>query len=200
MRLHSRLSWFLALGILGYAAAPAIAETGQTSAGATVQLGGSVGFAGRTTLSPDQELGMAQAYVSKAEVVASSIQDKLRKARQAHDVVKTLCLNDKMSQIDVAVRALKERVAALTAAAGRNDKELANHEFTISSVLSQRSEQLGTEGNQCVGEDTNFNGTTFVSAVIDSNIVPTGGTSPTVPVDIPPPPPFVPPGEMSPMK
>jgi hypothetical protein len=39
-------------------------------------------------------------------------------------VVKSLCLSDKLSQIDVATRSARDRQTALQAAAQRNDAEL----------------------------------------------------------------------------
>jgi hypothetical protein len=78
-------------------------------------------------------------------------------------VVKSLCLSDKLSQIDVAARSARDRQAALQAAAQRNDLELSNHEFTMLTVLRQRAEQLTAEANQCLGEDLSFVGQTQVS-------------------------------------
>ena len=45
----------------------------------------------------------------------------------------------------------------------RNDVELANHEFTILTVLRQRVEQLTSEANQCIGEQMTWLGQTEVS-------------------------------------
>ncbi len=76
--------------------------------------------------------------------------------------MKSLCLSDKLSQIDVAARSAKDRQTALQAAAQRNDVELSNHEFTMLTVLRQRTEQLTAEANQCIGEDLAFVGQTQV--------------------------------------
>jgi hypothetical protein len=85
-------------------------------------------------------------------------------------VVKSLCLNDKLSQIDVAGRTAKDRQGALQAAAQRSDVELANHEFTIMTVLRQRAEQLVAEANQCLGEEVAFVGQTQVTMEINMNL------------------------------
>jgi hypothetical protein len=60
----------------------------------------------------------------------------------------------------------------LEAAVTRNDAELANHEFTILTVLRQRSEQLVAEANQCIGEEAAFIGDTRTSVQIDPQIPP----------------------------
>ena len=87
------------------------------------------------------------------EQASGNVRRQLEAARAARDVVKTLCLNDKLSQIDVATRSAKDRRQSLQLAIGRNDSELGNHEFTILTVLRQRTEQLTAEANQCIGEE-----------------------------------------------
>jgi hypothetical protein len=104
------------------------------------------------------------------EQAGRAVRKQLETARQQHDVVKSLCLDDKLSQIDVAVRSAKERKTSLASAAQRNDAELANHEYTILTVLRQRSEQLTAEANQCIGEEAAYLGETKVSTIIDPNI------------------------------
>jgi hypothetical protein len=96
----------------------------------------------------------------------------LEEARKARDVVKTLCLNDKLSQIDVAIRSARDRRGQLQAAVGRNDTELSSHEFTILTVLRQRVEQLVAEANQCIGEEAAFVGDTRTRVFVDPGIAP----------------------------
>jgi hypothetical protein len=107
---------------------------------------------------------------------STTVSKMLEQARTARDVVKTLCLNDKLSQIDVAIRSAKDRRSALQVAAGRNDQELSNHEFTILTVLRQRGDQLIAEANQCIGEEAAFIGATNVSTTIDNTLPPTDDT------------------------
>ena len=91
-------------------------------------------------------------------------------ARSQRDVVKTLCLNDKLSQLNVAISSAQERHDALQAAVKRNDVDLATHEFTIMSVLRQRSDQLMAEANQCLGEVIGTPGNSSVITTIDKNL------------------------------
>jgi hypothetical protein len=124
------------------------------------------------------------------EVAASAIRRQLEQARAQRDVVKTLCLNDKLSQIDVAIRSGRDRRTQLQAAVGRNDAELSNHEFTILTVLRQRSEQLVAEANQCIGEEAAFVGDTRTQVTIDPSIpqdeTPYPSTDPTLVIGPPP--------------
>jgi hypothetical protein len=120
------------------------------------------------------------------EGAASSVRKMLSEARQQRDVVKTLCLNDKLSQIDVAVRSARDRRTQLQEAVNRSDAELSNHEFTIMTVLRQRTEQLVAEANQCIGEESAFVGDTKTSVEIDPRIPPdeTPYPPPTNPVEV----------------
>ena len=108
--------------------------------------------------------------LTRMEGAASQIRKQLEQAREQRDVVKTLCLNDKLSQVDVAIRSARDRANALKAAAQRGDSELANHEFTILTVLRQRSEQLTAEANQCIGEESAFIGETKTTMVVDPSL------------------------------
>src|SRR5262249_2115982 len=86
------------------------------------------------------------------------------------DVVKTLCLNDKLNQIDVAARSAHDRQGSLAQAVSRHDNDLASHEFTILTVLRQRVEQLGFEANQCIGQELDIYGESHVTTTIDPSL------------------------------
>jgi hypothetical protein len=100
----------------------------------------------------------------------TSVRRLLEQARATRDVVKTLCLNDKLNQIDVAARSARDRRNSLEQAVQRTDADLANHEFTILTVLRQRVEQLSAEANQCIGEEAVLYGDTKVVTTIDPNL------------------------------
>jgi len=104
------------------------------------------------------------------QATAATTQRMLAQARLARDVVKTLCLNDKLSQVDVASRSATDRKASLHAAVARNDQELSNHEFTILVVLKKRAEQLSAEANQCIGEEASFIGANNIVTTVDTTL------------------------------
>jgi hypothetical protein len=132
-----------------------------------------VGFQRKVQLSPQDQVAEGERMLMRMELAASAIRRQLEQARAQRDVVKTLCLNDKLSQVDVAIRSARDRNSALKTAASRNDSELSNHEFTILTVLRQRAEQLTAEANRCIGEESAFVGDTKITTTID----------PTLPVD-----------------
>ena len=157
----SALRWIVAGAVVLAASGSAVAQQG-TPAGANTSPSPSLGFERRPQLSPQDELTQADAIIARMTQAAATVRRQLDTARQARDVVKSLCLSDKLSQIDVATRSAKDRQSALQAAAQRNDVELSNHEFTMLTVLRQRAEQLTAEANQCIGEDLAFVGQTQV--------------------------------------
>lgn len=180
MRTRSALKWLLAFGVLALAAGPAGAQPGQppnngaaaNGSQPTTNADGQVGFQRKTSLTPQEQLTESGKHLTRMEGAAGGVRKMLEEARRQRDVVKTLCLNDKLSQIDVAIRSARDRKTQLQAAASRNDAELTNHEFTILTVLRQRSEQLVAEANQCIGEESAFVGDTKTTVQIDPQIPP----------------------------
>lgn len=176
------LRWVIAAALLAYAASPAGAQPAQplpTPAGAPTagsSADAQVGFQRKTQLSPQEQLVEGDRSIQRMEQAGSSVRKQLQAAREARDVVKTLCLNDKLSQIDVAIRSARDRKSSLQAAATRNDAELSNHEFTILTVLRQRAEQLTAEANQCIGEEAAFIGDTKVTTTVDPTLPPSDET------------------------
>ena len=170
MRVGAKAKWVfagcLAMLALGGAAA---AQTAHAPAAADAQ----VGFKRPAQLSVQEELVAADNVISVMSQGSKTVSKMLEDARAARDVVKTLCLNDKLSQMDVAIRSAKDRKAALTIAANRNDQELSNHEFTILTVLRQRHDQLTAEANQCIGQESAFLGASAVTFTVENNLPPT---------------------------
>jgi len=198
MRLRSKLTWIIPLAVLAYAVSPAGAQPSKPGTGTTINAGGNaggtadaqVGFQNRPKLTPQEQVASADSLIARMEQAGTTVRRQLEQARAQRDVVKTLCLNDKLSQIDVAVRSARDRKGSLTAAAQRNDAELSNHEFTILTVLRQRAEQLTAEANQCIGEEAAFAGETRTTTQIDPNLPPSDDTQypPTEPTLVPAPP------------
>jgi hypothetical protein len=121
-------------------------------------------------LSLPQMLQRAREYKPMMDNDASAVQRQASDAKLKHDVVKSLCLSDKLSQIHVAVNTASGRIDTLGSAVSHNDSDRAKHEFTIIQVLKDRSTALVAEANQCIGEETGFIGDSTVTVTIDPNI------------------------------
>ena len=128
------------------------------------------GLSRQVNLTPAEQLQQAESSLARMESSRTTVRRQLEQARAQRDVVKTLCLNDKLNQIDVAIRSARERRQALESAAGRKDADLSNHEFTILTVLRQRVDQLTAEANQCIGQEAGFVGESAVTSTIDPNL------------------------------
>ncbi len=137
---------FIVVGAL--AAGSALAQpAGAQPAGTD----GQVGIEKDIKLTPREQVGQGDKWLSRMEDTSSGIRRQLERAREGRDVVKSLCLNDALSQVDVATRTAKERVSSLKSAATRGDEELSRHEFSVLSVLKGRVEQLVSQSNKCTG-------------------------------------------------
>jgi hypothetical protein len=150
------------IGLAGVAGAAG----SETSAG--------IGFETAQNLSPSAQLTAAEALLNQMAATTGTTARQLKEARLARDVIRILCLNDKLSQADVTTQTANERMKSLRAAVKALDTELGNHEFTILTVLGKRSAQLGAEANQCVGQESAFTGTNEVTGTIDPGM---NGTS-----------------------
>src|SRR5580700_4355747 len=144
--------------------------TAQSGGGGSAAGDAEVGFQRKAQLSTKDQLTQADSILTRMDHASGAVRRQLERAKTARDVVKSLCLNDKLSQIDVAGRTAKDRQSALQAAVQRNDIELANHEFTIMTVLRQRAEQLVAEANQCLGEEVAFVGQTQITTEVNPDL------------------------------
>lgn len=130
----------------------------------------SAGLARTVTVSPEEQLAQTDSFLGRMATARTTIRRMLETARAQRDVVKTLCLNDKLNQMDVAIRSARERRQALELAVSRKDADLANHEFTILNVLRQRTDQLTAEANLCIGKEAEYIGDSAVTGSIDPGL------------------------------
>ncbi|MEZ4227913.1 MAG: hypothetical protein R3B89_02035 [Polyangiaceae bacterium] len=162
----------------------AVAQTGTSGAPAPIDVASQADM----NLTPEEQVKRADQYLGEMERTAGTIRKQLEQARQERDVVKVLCLDDKLNQIDVAVRSFKERQGSLKTAAERKDADRARHEFSVLGVLRDRGRTLSAEANQCVGDEAGFIGETDVKLTIDPNIADTDPSEyPDDPLISPPP-------------
>jgi hypothetical protein len=121
-------------------------------------------------LSTEEMVKESDAIIAGAETAARNVQKMLGKAREERDVVKALCLDDKLSQLHVTQQSAAERAKSLRLAAARQDESLASHDFAIMVVFKERVAQLAAEANQCVGVEAGFVGDSTITVDIDPNL------------------------------
>lgn len=121
-------------------------------------------------LSPEQQMAMAKGFMAKMDQGSTTVRTMLEQAQAARDVVKAMCLRDKLMQIDVVKRSARDRVLTLQSAVDAKDKDRARHEFMILQALLDREEQLVKEANQCIGEELGFIGESEVTMQVNPDI------------------------------
>jgi hypothetical protein len=109
----------------------------------------------------------AKGFLPQMDRAAAAVRRQLAIAREQKDVVKALCLNDKLNQIDLAIRTATDRISGLEAAAAANDLERSKHQYTVILVLKDRVTALVSEANQCIGEETGFIGESNVTVTVE---------------------------------
>jgi hypothetical protein len=134
-----------------------------------------------SALTPTQMVAAAKGFLPQMDRAATSVRRQLSLAREQKDVVKALCLNDKLNQLDLAIRTASDRISGLEAAAAANDQERAKHQYTVVLVLKDRVTALVSEANQCIGEETGFIGESNVTVEVED--VP--DTDPSLVPDVP---------------
>lgn len=164
---RSKKAWSIAvaaatLGVFGVA----VAQEGQQEQTTPVELDARR----EVNLTPEEMLEAARGYLPEMDKGRALVKKQLDEARRQRDVVKTLCLNDKLQQIDLAITTAKDRVNSLASAVSQNDADRAKHEHTVTIVLRDRVKTLVTEAQQCIGEETGFIGDSLVTLDIDPSV------------------------------
>jgi hypothetical protein len=131
------------------------------------------------------KIAEARAYLARARQVLDRLTVELQHARKDRDVVKTLCVDDKLSQASTSNRALMERVEVLQ---NTLDGARFNHEWSIAGFLLDRIQVLETEMASCVGDVADYSGGGQLKLAIDGSL-PNGSDLPDVeslPITLPP--------------
>lgn len=121
-------------------------------------------------LAPKDMLEKVRAMIPEMEKLRGAVAGQLAEAKRKNDVVKVLCLDDKVKQMKLATDTAKDRVVDLTSAVSQNDPDRSKHEFTVIQVLRGRVQALVAEAQQCIGEETGFVGNSDVTVEVDPAI------------------------------
>lgn len=143
----------------------------------------------RAQLSGAEQLREAARIIDAMSGIRRRVSDMLDRARQERDIIKVNCLNDKLTQIDVALRSAREHQELLQTAVSINNEGQRNHEYSLMTIFRQRSEALEAEARQCIGEEAGgFGEGTTITVRVSPNIPESETTEyPTRPVVIQPP-------------
>ncbi len=122
------------------------------------------------SLTPPQMLDKMKAFIPEMTKSRAIVAEQLADAKRKRDVVKALCLDDKVKQMKLATDTAEDRLVALIAAVSQDDADRCKHEFSVGQVLHGRVQTLVTEAQQCIGEETGFIGDSDINVEIDEGI------------------------------
>ena len=104
----------------------------------------------------------ASAAISKMKSILKRTLGHLSEAREKGDVVKNNCVHSKLAAIKGLLRIGEGAFVGLEEALALGDKEASAHEYEKVAIGLQKSEQLGAESDECVGEHAVYAGKTVV--------------------------------------
>ena len=143
---------------------------------------GSIDFRKSATLTPQETLSQSRDYYQRMQDVQKRILSLQAKAKKDKDVVKLNCVNDKLTQVKGHMVVTDQSMSSLAADTAKGDDAARQHQFTRLTILYQKVVTLGTEAEQCIGEDVSYVGATRVDVEIDPSIPPGDPTQPELPV------------------
>ena len=131
----------------------------------------------RAEISVEEMLAQVGKYQEKLNETLRRMVQLQEVARKEKDVIKLNCVNDKLAQLKQLMNIADQARTNLEEAIARKDEEARYHEFGRITIASQQAQVLGSEAENCVGEDLTFLGPTQV--IVDEPELP---DDPTVPV------------------
>lgn len=134
------------------------------------------------TLSAPDMATQANDYMGKMRSTESRVTKLQDEARAKKDVIKLNCVSDKVVQIKGHIAVGDQSMAGLNTAISRGDTPGRQHEFTRMTIIYQKVVVLGTEAENCIGEDASYVGETRVDVEIDPNIPNDDPTEPQLPL------------------
>ncbi len=138
-------------------------------------------FAKQSNLSPQETLTQSKEYVSKMQDTQRRIVELQEVAKKQKDIIKLNCVNDKLLQVKGHLAVNDQAMTSLNEAIAKGDDGARQHEFTRVTILYQKVTVLGTEAENCIGEDLSYIGQSRVDIEIDPSIPQVDVTDPGYP-------------------
>lgn len=162
------------LGLLAGAAATTVvygepqggwlSPNGQNAASASNgAAGATLGARGSMTLLDMRTRG--QSLHEQSRLDARHIQHLQQIARQAKDVIKLNCVNEKLTAVKGLLKMSEQADVAMQEALARRDEETSRDEYDKITIARGKVDQLLSESEACVGELSVYTGDTIVEMV-----------------------------------
>ena len=180
MRVRTGLLAALAMMLVGVTGAIELAQAQPTNTPkAPTPTSPTAGMQQQVNVPPETMARTADEILAHIFALGKTVRKLHQDARDNKDVVKALCLDNKLTELDVAYRTASDRRTELASAISRNDTELANHLFTVVSLFREKSEKLMSEANQCIGTDVQYSATSSVTPNVEQGIPDTTDVRPS---------------------
>jgi hypothetical protein len=134
------------------------------------------------TVGTQESVQQANDYMTKLRATETRITKLQDQARAKRDVIKLNCVSDKLVQLKGHLKLANTSNVNLQTAVSRGDEAARRHELTRMTIIYQKGVVLGTEAENCVGEDASYVGETRVDVEIDPNIPDEDPTEPQLPL------------------
>jgi hypothetical protein len=149
--------------------------------GALAKVNDNVGLP-RTGMGPQDTLTQARSYMGKIRGINGRVLVLQDQARRKRDILKLECVNDKHTQLRGHIAVADGAMLSLDGALARGDEGAQQHELTRMTIIYEKAVVLGTEAENCIGEDASYVGATEVEVEIDPNIPPEDPTEAALPL------------------
>ncbi len=149
---------------------------GPTPAGAEAD----IAVKQRSALSAPDMLKQSKDYFRGMNEILKRIATLQEQSKRQKDIIRLNCVTDKLVQGKINVSIAEQSLAALQENISRADEGGRAHEFTRLTIINQKVLVLGTEAENCIGEDLSFVGATRIDVDVDPNIPQTDVTVPPV--------------------
>jgi hypothetical protein len=100
-----------------------------------------------------EQMAFADDVIVQMKASSQSVRVRLGAARGTRDVVRTACLNDKLTQLEGVQRRAEDARSDLRRASLREDMDAIAAAAASMSRLDARAKELRREADQCVGEE-----------------------------------------------
>ena len=132
--------------------------------------------------SPEETMNTSRELLQKMQDSQGKVTKLVDQARRKKDAIKLNCVNDKLVQIKGHVSLADQGIVNLNTAVARGNDGERQHEFTRMTILYQKVLVLGTEAENCVGEEPSYVGATNVQVEIDPSVPDDDPTEPQLPL------------------
>jgi hypothetical protein len=103
-------------------------------------------------LSDKEKVDRSSSELQKMRETLKVVLGKLEEARNAKDVVRLNCVNEKLTQIKGFIRIAEQSDVSLQEAVAKQESGSADHEFTKIEIATQRVRQLRADAEACIGQ------------------------------------------------